>query len=73
MKENLAAELQRRIERERRFWAGSIPERTALVWHGYLAACLDQGLLQVHEYLELKQLVPEVLDNPVEYIFLGRL
>lgn len=70
--EPLFAELRRRLERERAFHDGAMPERTALTWHGYLAACLDQGLLEVHEYLALKALVPDVDDNPVEAIFLGR-
>ena len=68
----LATELRHRLEREGACHGGGMPERTALVWHGYLAACLDQGLLEVHQYLALKELVPDVADNPVEFVFLGR-
>jgi hypothetical protein len=65
-------ELKNRIERDLIHFRGPLPERVALVWHGYLAALLEWGLLSVVEHERLAKLLPMIEDNPVTSVLLGR-
>jgi hypothetical protein len=65
-------ELKVRIRRELDHFSGSLPERVALVWDGYLAALLEWDLLTPAQHKELSDMLPEIPDNPVMAIFLGR-
>ena len=65
-------ELERRVRAENAHYNGAMPERTALAWHGYLAALIEFGLISVVDHDRLTQLLPGVDDNPVVAILLGR-
>lgn len=68
----LIDEIARRIERERGHSGGHIPERVALVWYGYLAGLIEWGMISVAEHAELSNLLPQIADNPVMAVLLGR-
>jgi hypothetical protein len=65
-------EIRDRIECEIAHFGGKLPERVGLVWDGYLAALLEWGLITISEYKEFSDMLPEIPDNPVMAIFLGR-
>ena len=65
-------ELRTRIQNEFIYFGGALPERVALVWSGYLAALLEWGLITPSEHKEVTDMLPEIPDNPVMAIFLGR-
>jgi hypothetical protein len=65
-------ELRRRIQADSDHFGGTLPERTALAWDGYLAALLEWGLLSVADHERLTRLLPPIADNPVVDILLGR-
>jgi hypothetical protein len=46
-------------------------KRTALVWHGYLGAAIEWGLVSVADHHELTALLPALRDNPVIAILSG--
>jgi hypothetical protein len=64
-------ELQGRIQEEISYYKGALPERVALVWHGYIAALLEWGLISVSDHERLCNLLPSIKDNPVVPIMLG--
>ncbi|HJL43596.1 MAG TPA: hypothetical protein RMG48_19975 [Myxococcales bacterium LLY-WYZ-16_1] len=72
MTETIPQELEKRLRQEAAHHGGAMPERTALVWHGYLAACLERGLIEIEAYRQLVAQLPVIPDNPVEHLFLGR-
>jgi hypothetical protein len=65
-------ELRRRIQAEIEHFDGKLPERVALVWDGYIAAMIEWGLISPEEHRQLSEMLPEIPDNPVMAIFLGR-
>ena len=65
-------ELKNRIERDMRHFDGTLPERNALVWYGYLAALIEWGQISVDEHERLTKLLPLIENNPVIPILLGR-
>jgi hypothetical protein len=65
-------ELKSRLQSEVAYFYGVIPERVAIAWHGYLAALLDWNLISPGQHGELTGLLPDIPDNPVMAIFLGR-
>ena len=65
-------ELQQRISRELSHFGGVLPERVAIAWDGYIAALLEWDLLTPAEHSRLADLLPQIPDNPVLAIFLGR-
>lgn len=66
------SELKSRLQTEAAYFNGNIPERVAIAWDGYLAALLDWNLISPEQHKELTNLLPEIPDNPVLAIFLGR-
>ncbi len=60
------------IEEDIDHFEGRLPERSALVWHGYIAALLIYDLISVDEYARLSDLLPKIENNPVITVFLGR-
>ena len=66
------AEILARIRGDAEHFGGRIPERTALVWRGYLAALLEWDLISISQYDELLTHIPEVLDDPAVAILRGR-
>ena len=65
-------EMKDRIQTELHHFGGTLPERVALVWDGYLAALIEWGLLTPSEHKELSNMLPSIPDNPVIEILLGR-
>jgi hypothetical protein len=64
--------LKNRIRREIDHFGGKLPERTAIGWHGYLAALIEWGLISISDHSRLSDMLPPVEDNPVKNILLGR-
>lgn len=50
-------------------WRGPT-DSVALLWHGYLAALLEWGLLEAYEYDELKKLLPPARYKEMVEVFL---
>lgn len=65
-------ELSRRIRKDIRYYEGSLPERVAIAWSGYLSALLEWGLISVSDDEELHALLPKIEKNPVYDIMVGR-
>lgn len=65
-------DMKARLRKEIDHFGGEMPERVALVWDGYLAALIEWGLITVNEHAELAEMLPEIPDNPVMAVFLGR-
>lgn len=65
-------ELKERIARETNHFGGVLPERVAIAWDGYLAALIEWGLISPADHKLLSGLLPEIVDNPVMAMLLGR-
>jgi hypothetical protein len=65
-------EMKARLRKDIDHFGGVMPERVGLVWEGYLAALIEWGLITVNEHAELSEMLPDIHDNPVMSIFLGR-
>lgn len=70
--EQIFSEMKSRLQREVDYFGGNIPERVALVWYGYIAALLEWDLISIDHHDELADLLPQIPDNPVIAVFLGR-
>lgn len=70
--EDILAQLIYRIQSDLRHFEGSLPERTATAWRGYLAAMYEWDKLSLAQYRELLALLPSVDDDPAVSILLGR-
>jgi hypothetical protein len=66
------AEMRTRILREIRHYRGNLPERVAIAWDGYLAALIEWDLISVKDHSELVDLLPDIENNPIIDILLGR-
>ncbi len=65
---DLTSKIQADIDR----FGGSLPERNAIAWRGYLTALLEWSAMPVPVYRELADLIPKITDDPVTAIMLGR-
>jgi len=65
-------ELLSRIRQDIDFFGGNLPERNAIAWRGYLAGLLEWGVLDVAAHDQLVAFLPEIADDPVRDILLGR-
>lgn len=66
-------ELAYRIRADIDAYAGVLPERHALAWHGYLAGVLEWGVIDFPTYSMLVDLLPRIGEpDPILTIFLGR-
>jgi hypothetical protein len=65
-------ELTNRICRDIKHYGGTLPERVAIAWAGYLSALLEWGLLSPPEHRRLRSLLPEIENSPVYDIMVGR-
>ncbi len=68
----IVGEVTQRIDDELAFFSNNIPERNAIAWRGYLAALLEWSDIEIAQYDQLLTMVPEVENDPVIDIFLGR-
>jgi hypothetical protein len=64
-------EILGRINANIEHFEGSLPERVAIAWRGYLAAMLEWDLIPVGEYDVLTARLPPVPDDPAAAILLG--
>jgi hypothetical protein len=69
---DIVAEMSHRIQVDIDYSGGTMPERTALAWRGYLAAMLEWNLIPVAQYDQLLAKIPEVRDDPAVGILRGR-
>jgi hypothetical protein len=65
-------EIEERIRRDLKYFNGELPARNAIAWGAYIAALLEWGQISVSEHSRLCQLLPQIEDNPVLAILLGR-
>jgi hypothetical protein len=70
--EEIAAHLRDRIGADLRHFGGRLPEAFVVAWRGYLAGLLEWGVLNIQDYDAVLPLLPEVDDNPIPAILLGR-
>jgi len=68
----VANELAERLARDVAFFEGTMPERNALAWRGYLAGLLEWGVLDPAGHDRLVARLPDIPDDPVNDILLGR-
>jgi hypothetical protein len=60
-------ELRNRITRQLE-WRGA-SDTVSLIWHGYLAGLMEWGLIEVHVYDRLKELLPQVGNKELSELF----
>jgi hypothetical protein len=65
-------ETKDRIDADSAHYGGTLPERAAIAWYGYLAALIEWGLISPSEHKRLTELLPPVDNNPASAILLGR-
>ena len=65
-------ETRDRIQAEAKHFGGTMPERTAIAWSGYIAALLERDHISPADHAKLNDILPFIEDDPVLYIFLGR-
>jgi hypothetical protein len=53
-------------------FGGTLPDRMAIAWRGYLAAALEWNVITVEQYDSLLARVPLVNDDPAIAILRGR-
>lgn len=61
-------ELRNRITRQIE-WRG-LTDSVALIWHGYLAALLEWGVIEAHAFKNLSALLPDVGYKELHELFL---
>jgi hypothetical protein len=65
-------ELNDRIECELRHHRGTLPPVTNAAWRGYLAACIEWGLIGPNTHARLLGILPPLDPDPALDILLGR-
>lgn len=68
----ITEQLRIRLNNDRAYFKGQIPERYAIAWHGYLLAVVEWGVIDQGQCDELLRLLPKVEDDPSIAIALGR-
>jgi hypothetical protein len=72
-KEQIKNEIEHRINSDKSFFKGNLPERFSVAWHGYLAAMLEWQIINFAHYDELFNLLPKIEEpDPIATIFSGR-
>jgi hypothetical protein len=69
---DISAELLYRIQSDIDHFGGTLPEKTAISWRGYLAAMLEWNLIPLDRYEALLARIPQVDDDPAITILRGR-
>ena len=69
---DITEEIKHRISADIEHFGGTLPERTAIAWRGYLAATLEWNILTIEEYDSLLTIVPSITDDPAVSILRGR-
>ena len=69
--EQIEREIESRINTDIKHFKGSMPERYALAWNGYLAGLYEWGFIERYNYLV--NLLPKIdKPDPILEIFEGR-
>ncbi len=69
--ERILREVRYRINEQIAYFGGVLPERHAIAWGGFLAALLEEGILDYLHYGELVDILPKVPEpDPVADIFI---
>jgi len=66
------AELTYRLQCDIDHFQGQLPRDYAIAWRAYFAALLEWGILDVSTHHTLWSLLPDIKDDPVLFILLGR-
>jgi hypothetical protein len=69
---DIRTELTGRIRADESHFGGTLPERFAIAWRGYLAGLLEWGVIDPPTHTALSALVPPVDDDPATAILQGR-
>ena len=67
----ISQEIKERIQEEINYFKGKLPNDVSLVWHGYLAALLDRGLIDHYAHSDLVDMLSKIDKNPAYAIFTG--
>lgn len=65
------SELHARIDHEFHHHAGMLPPTTNAAWRGYLAACIEWGLIDADTFGRVLDRLPPLDPDPVVGILLG--
>ena len=71
-KDSIVTQLEHRISVDLAHYHGEFPERVAIAWRGYCAGLLEWGVIDVRHHDRLLRLLPEIENDPVNDIMLGR-
>lgn len=69
---DIATEIAHRINADIEHFGGTLPERTAIAWRGYLAAMLEWNMIAIEQYDSLLTRIPPVNEDPAIEILRGR-
>ncbi|PKO22890.1 MAG: hypothetical protein CVU38_06920 [Chloroflexi bacterium HGW-Chloroflexi-1] len=69
---DIQSELIYRLQCDLNYFDGRLPRDYAIAWRAYFAALLEWGVISVSVHYALGSLLPEIEDDPVEMIMLGR-
>lgn len=68
--DRIFANVHFRIQEQIDHFGGTLPERHAIAWAGFLAALSEEGLLAQQHYASLMDMLPEIsAPNPVRDLF----
>jgi hypothetical protein len=71
--EELLTHLEYRIQSDTQALGGTMPERFALAWGGYIAGLYEWKIIELKTYKKLLDLLPKVGEpDPILTIFTGR-
>lgn len=71
--EEIAEEINQRISDDIKHFKGTLPERNAIAWGGYIASLYEWKVVTQEQFAELVSLLPKISEpNPVAEIFEGR-
>ena len=60
-----------RIQEQIDYFGGVLSERHAIAWGGFLAALLEEGILDYPHYIELTDMLPKIPEpNPIADVFI---
>ena len=63
--------LQHRIQQQIDYFSGTLPERHAIAWAGFLAGIFEEGVLDYRHYDELMDMLPKIsAPDPIADIFI---
>lgn len=71
--EEIAKEMEERIRTDIKHFKGTLPERYALAWNGYIAGLYEWDAIDLGWYRRLVGILPKTNEpDPIAEIFLGR-